>query len=51
MKMKRNGREYDYDYKLLIIGGEIHKKLKALSKEEKMPMGKLIDKLIDERVK
>ena len=44
--MKRNGREYEYDYKLLILKGDIHNRLKNLSQEVKIPMGKLIDKLI-----
>lgn len=51
MKMKRKGREYDYDYKLLILKGDIHLKLKSLSKQAKIPMGKMIDKLIEERSK
>ena len=47
MKIKRNGKEYDYEYKLVMLNGRHYKRLKDLSDKEKMPMGKLIMKLID----
>ena len=47
MKLKRNGREYDYDYSTIIVKGEYHRALKSLSEKENVPMGKLIKKLVE----
>lgn len=44
--MKRNGKSFEYDYKTLFLHGKHHRALKELSEKEKIPMGKLITKLI-----
>lgn len=47
MKIIRQGKEYDYDYKTLLIKGEYHRALKSLSDKENKPMGQMILKLIE----
>lgn len=47
MKLKRNGKDYEYDYLTIIVKGEYHRALKSLSEKENIPMGKLIKKLVD----
>lgn len=47
MKLKRNGKNYDYDYKSIIIKGEYHRALLKLSKQHKLPFGKMIGILIE----
>jgi hypothetical protein len=48
MKMIRNGREYDYDYKTMLLRGDTHQKLKIESAKRKMKMTQLIDKMLDD---
>ena len=47
MRIVRKGKEYDYDYSTMVIKGEYHRSLKSLSEKEKIPMGKMIKKLVD----
>jgi hypothetical protein len=47
MKLKRNGRDYEYDYLTIVVKGEYHRALKSLSEKENIPMGKLIKKLVE----
>jgi hypothetical protein len=47
MKMIRQGKEYDYDYKQILVKGKYHKSLQTLSKKEDLPMGKMIQKLVE----
>jgi hypothetical protein len=47
MKIVRKGREYDYDYKSIVVKGIYHNTLKNLSEKENIPMGKLIKKLVE----
>jgi hypothetical protein len=46
MKLKRNGKDYDYDYKSIIMKGEYFRALKELSIKEKKPLGKMISILV-----
>jgi hypothetical protein len=47
MKLKRNGKNYDYDYKTIIIKGQYHRALEKISKQHKQPFGKMIGILIE----
>lgn len=47
MRIVRQGKEYDYDYKTLLIKGDYHRALKSLSDKENKPMGQMIQKLIE----
>jgi hypothetical protein len=47
MKMVRNGRQYDYDYKTILLKGETHNKLKKESEKRGVKMTQLIDKMLD----
>lgn len=47
MKIVRQGKQYEYDYNTIIVKGEYHRQLLSLSKKEKLPMGKMIMKLIE----
>jgi hypothetical protein len=46
MKLKRNGKRYDYDYKSIIMKGEYFRALKELSIKENKPLGKMISILV-----
>lgn len=47
MKLKRKGKEYNYDYKSIIIKGDYYRSLNKLSKQHKLPFGKMIGILIE----
>jgi len=47
MKLKRNGKNYDYDYKGIILKGVYHRALQKLAKQHKQPLGKMIGILIE----
>jgi predicted DNA-binding ribbon-helix-helix protein len=47
MKVRRDGKEHDYDYTLVHMKGDLHKKLKSLATDEKITMTKLIAKAIE----
>jgi len=47
MRIVRMGKEYDYDYTTIHIKKEHHQTLKQISVRERIPMGKLILKMID----
>lgn len=47
MKLKRNGKEYNYDYHNIIIKGLYYKKVKQLADKHKLPIGKMINKLVE----
>lgn len=47
MKITRQGRKYNYDYQNIIVQGSLHRSLKNLSQIEELPMGKMIQKLIE----
>jgi hypothetical protein len=46
MKIKRLGKDYDYDYKSIIMKGEYFRALKELSIKENKPLGKMISILV-----
>jgi len=46
MKLKRLGKEYDYDYKMVIMKGDYHKALKELAIKENKSLGKMISILV-----
>ena len=46
MKLKRNGKRYDYDYKSIIMKGEYFRDLERISKQHKLPFGKMISILV-----
>jgi hypothetical protein len=46
MKLKRLGKEYDYDYKMVVMKGEYHTALKQLADKENQPLGKMISILV-----
>ena len=46
MRIVRQGKEYEYDYKTILIKGEYYNALKEVSQKENTPMGKMIKKLI-----
>ena len=47
MKIIRQGKNYEYDYKTLVLKGKYHRQLKKLSELENIPMGRLISKLVE----
>jgi predicted transcriptional regulator len=47
MKVRRAGKEHDYDYALVHMKGDLHKKLKSLATKEQITMTKLIAKAIE----
>lgn len=47
MKLKRNGKDYEYDYNTIVIKGEYHRALKSVCEREELPMGKMIQKLVE----
>ena len=46
MKIKRLGKQYDYDYKMVVMKGEYHTALKQLADKENQPLGKMISILV-----
>jgi hypothetical protein len=46
MRIVRNGKEYDYDYKTVYLHGNQHRPLQALAKKHKVSIGEMIMKLI-----
>jgi len=46
MRIVRNGKEYDYDYKTVYLHGNQHRPLQALAKKHKVSIGEMIVKLI-----
>ena len=47
MKITRQGKKYEYDYKQILVKGKYHKSLQNLSKKEELPMGEMIQKLVE----
>lgn len=47
MKITRQGKKYEYDYKQILIKGKYHRSLQTLSQKEDLPMGKMIQKLVE----
>jgi len=48
MKIVRDGREYDYDYKFLYVKGSTHKKIKGLAQRNNLSIGAMIDKMLED---
>ncbi len=46
MKVKGNGKEYVYDYKMIYLGGKEHKKLMEMSKQHNLSAARMINKLM-----
>lgn len=46
MKIKRYGKEYDYDYMTMYMPGRIHRKLKKFAQNDKLTMVKMLDKIL-----
>ena len=46
MKIKRNGKEYDYDYMTMYVPGKLHRRLKKLSTTERLTLVKMLDKVL-----
>jgi hypothetical protein len=46
MKIKRAGKEYEYDYMTMYMPGDLHRRLKNLSKTEKVTLVKMLDKVL-----
>jgi hypothetical protein len=46
MKIKRNGKEYDYDYKTIYLHGNQHRPLQQIAKKHNLSIGQMIIKLI-----
>jgi hypothetical protein len=47
MKLKRNGKRYDYDYNAVVMKGEYFRALQKLAKQHKQPLGKMISILVE----
>lgn len=47
MKITQNSKEYQYDYKILYVTPEVHKKLKTTSINESMKMGAVVEMALD----
>jgi hypothetical protein len=47
MKVKGNGKEYVYDYKMIYLGGKEHKKLMEMSKKHNLSAARMINKLMN----
>ena len=47
MKIKRLGKDYDYDYKSIIMKGDYYRALKKLANKENKPLGKMISILVE----
>ena len=45
--MIRNGREYDYDYKQILIKGTTHRKLKMAADKKGMAMTQFIKHMLE----
>ncbi len=43
--MKRN-KTYEYDYKVVYIDTETHRRLKMMSAEQEVPVGRVIKRLV-----
>jgi len=46
MKLKRNGKRYEYDYNAVVMKGEYFRALKILAEKENKPLGKMISILV-----
>ena len=46
MKVKGNGKEYVYDYKMIYLNGKEHKKLMEMSKQHNLSAARMINKLM-----
>jgi len=46
IKRKMKGKEYEYEYKTVLIYERNHKKLMEISKENKISMNKMLTKLL-----
>lgn len=47
MKITRNGKKYDYDYKTIILKGKYHRSIQEASNKENLPIGEMIIKLLE----
>jgi galactose-1-phosphate uridylyltransferase len=47
MKVRRLGKEYEYEYKTILIYERNHRKLMRISKENKLSMNKMLTKLLE----
>ena len=47
MKVKGNGKEYVYDYKMIYLHGKEHKKLMDMSKQHNLSAARMINKLMN----
>jgi len=47
MKLKRNGKHYDYPYKTIFVKDNQHAALQRVAKKNKLPLGKMIIKLVE----
>jgi len=47
MKVKRLGKEYEYEYKTILVYERNHRKLMKISKENKLSMNKMLTKLLE----
>lgn len=47
MKIKRKGKEYEYEYKTILIYARNHRKLREISNENKVSMNKMLNKLFE----
>jgi hypothetical protein len=47
MKLKRLGKEYEYEYKTILIYERNHRKLMKIAKENKTSMNKMLTKLLE----
>ena len=46
MKLKRNGKRYDYDYNAVVMKGEYYRALKKIAEKENKPLGIMISILV-----
>ena len=47
MKLKRLGKEYEYEYKTILIYERNHRKLMEIAKNNKLSMNKMLTKLLE----
>lgn len=46
MKIKRNGKQYDYDYMTMYVPGHIHRRLKKLAQDNKTTLVKMLNRVL-----
>lgn len=47
MRIVRNGKEYDYDYKTILIKGDTHEKLRSEAEKRGIKMTRLINQMLE----